>query len=84
MFSMRNKKKISLNYPQYPLLPGALISSVTGLLHNRIMAPNIQEYLSLSVEPNGAPTAVSELSFIFGKNDVNVFLGIHQKVQRNN
>ena len=38
---------ISLNYPQYPLLPRALISSVTGLLHNRIMTPNIQEYLSL-------------------------------------
>ena len=47
MFSLRNKKKVSLNYPQYPLLPGALISSVTGLLHNRIMTPNIQEYLSL-------------------------------------
>ena len=36
-----------MNYPQYPLLPGALISSVTGLLHYKIMAPNIQEYLSL-------------------------------------
>ena len=24
MFSFRNKKKLSLNYPQYPLLPGAL------------------------------------------------------------
>ena len=48
MFSLRNKKKISLNYPQYPLLSGALISSVTGLLHNRIMTPNIKEYLSLS------------------------------------
>ena len=30
---------------QQPLLTGALISSVTGLLHNRIMPPNIQEYL---------------------------------------
>ena len=25
MFSLRNKKKISLNYPQYPLLSGALV-----------------------------------------------------------
>ena len=48
MFFLRNKKKSSLNYPQYPLLSGALISSVTGVFHNRIMAPNIQEYLSLS------------------------------------
>ena len=47
MFSLRNKKKISLNYPQYPHLSGALISGVTGLLHNRIMTPNTQEYLSL-------------------------------------
>ena len=31
----------------YPLLSGALISSVAGLLHNRIMTPNIQECLSL-------------------------------------
>ena len=46
MFSFRNKK-ISLKYPQYPLLSGALISSVTGLLHNRIIILNIQEYLSL-------------------------------------
>ena len=37
MFSLKNKKKISLNYPQHPLLSGALISSVTGLLHNRII-----------------------------------------------
>ena len=35
-----------MNYPQYPLL--SLISSVTGLMHNRIMTPNIQEYFSLS------------------------------------
>ena len=49
MFSLRNKKKLSLNYPQYSLLSGgALISSVTGLLHHRIMTPNIQEYLSLN------------------------------------
>ena len=41
MFSLRNKKKISLNYPQYPLLSGAMISIVTGLLHNRIMTPDI-------------------------------------------
>ena len=47
MFSLRNKKKLSLNYPQYPLLSEALISSVTGLLHNR-MTSNIQEYLSLN------------------------------------
>ena len=37
-----------MNYPQYPLLSGALISSVTGLLHNRIMTSNILEYLSLN------------------------------------
>ena len=52
MFSSRNKEKLSLNYPQYPRLSGALISGVTGLLHNRIigwiLTPNIQEYLSLS------------------------------------
>ena len=24
MFSLRNKKKLSFNYPQYPLLSGAL------------------------------------------------------------
>ena len=41
-------EKLSLNYPQYPLLSGAVISSVTGWLHNRIMTPNIQEYLSLN------------------------------------
>ena len=39
-----------MNYPQYPLLSGALTSSVTGLLHNRIMTPNIQEYLSLKAK----------------------------------
>ena len=49
MFSLRNKKKFSLNYPQYPLLSGALISSVTGLLHNRIMTSNTLEYLSLNM-----------------------------------
>ena len=27
MFSLRNKKKFTLNYPQYPLLSGALISA---------------------------------------------------------
>ena len=43
----REKEKILLNYPQYPSSSRALISSVTGLLHNRIMTPNIQEYLSL-------------------------------------
>ena len=48
----RETRKISLNYPQYPRLSGALISGVTGLLHNRIigriMTPTIQEYLSLT------------------------------------
>ena len=44
----REIRKIALNYPEHPLLSGALISSVTGLLHNRIMTPNIQEYLSLN------------------------------------
>ena len=39
--------RISLNYPQYPFLSEALISSLTGWLHNRIMTPNVQEYLSL-------------------------------------
>ena len=46
MFSIEKEEKLSLNYPQYSLLSGALISSVTELLHNTIMAPNIQEYLS--------------------------------------
>ena len=46
MFSCEIRKK-SLNYPKYPLSFGALISSATGLLHNRIMTPNIQGYLSL-------------------------------------
>ena len=44
----REIRTLSLNFPQYPLLSGALISGVTGLLHNRIMTPNIQEYLSLN------------------------------------
>ena len=44
-FSLRNKKNI-LNYLQYSHLSGALISGVTGFLYNRIMTPNIQEYLS--------------------------------------
>ena len=46
----REIRKLSLNYPQYPRLSGALISGVTGLLDNRIrgriMTPNVQEYLS--------------------------------------
>ena len=46
MFSSRNKK-IIFGLFSISLLSGALISSVTGLLHNRIMTPNIQEYLSL-------------------------------------
>ena len=45
---LEKEEKLSLNYPQYSLLSGALISSVTRLLHNRIMTPNIQAYLSLS------------------------------------
>ena len=52
MFSLRNKKNhllIILNIPKYPHLSGALIRGVTGLLHNRIMRPNKQEYLSLKV-----------------------------------
>ena len=48
MFSLRNKKNLCLNYPQYALLSGALISSVTGLLHNRFMTSNIHEYLSFN------------------------------------
>ena len=52
MFSLRNKKKIPLNYPQYPHLSGALISGVSGLLHNRIMTPNKQEHLSLKQKDN--------------------------------
>ena len=32
-----------------PLLSGAMISSVTGLLHNRIMTSNIQEYFPLKL-----------------------------------
>ena len=31
MFSLRNKKKLSLNYPQYPFLSGALESEVQHL-----------------------------------------------------
>ena len=34
MFSLRNKKKLSLNYPQYPLLSGALNLNVSGLEAN--------------------------------------------------
>ena len=45
---IEKREKLSLNYPQYPHLSGALISGVTGLLHNRIVTPNIQEYLSLN------------------------------------
>ena len=60
MFSLKNKKKISLNYPQYSHLSGALISGVTGLLHNRIMRPNKQEYsdipVSNSVDPDQTPS----------------------------
>ena len=44
---LEKEEKSSLNYPQYSLLSGALIRNVTGLLHNIIMTPNIQEYLSL-------------------------------------
>ena len=66
MFSLRNKKKSSLNYPHYPLLSGALVSSVTGLLHNRIMTPNIQEYLSLSVAAiNSLPIFHHSVQFYF-------------------
>ena len=36
--------RLYLNYPQ---CPSYLELCVTGLLHNRIMTPNIQEYLSL-------------------------------------
>ena len=32
MFSLTNKKKLSLNYPQYPLLSGALLFSREALL----------------------------------------------------
>ena len=46
---LEKEEKLSLNFPQYSLLSGALISSVTRLLHNRIMTPNIQEYLSLTL-----------------------------------
>ena len=44
----REIRKLYSNYPQYPFLSGGLISSVTGLLHDRIMTSNIQEYLSLN------------------------------------
>ena len=46
MFSLRNKKNI-FELSSIPLLSGALIGSVSELLHNRIMTSNIQEYLSL-------------------------------------
>ena len=34
----------SFELSSIPILSGVLISSVTGLLHDRIMTPNIQEY----------------------------------------
>ena len=46
MCSLRNKK-IIFELSLIPPLTGALISSATGLLNNRLMTPNIQEYLSL-------------------------------------
>ena len=62
MLSLRNKK----NYPQYPQLSGALISGVTGLLHNRIMTPNKQEYLSLSPpKQNSAKRSVDKKRHYF-------------------
>ena len=30
MFSLRNKKTLSLNYPQYPILYGALVDKMKG------------------------------------------------------
>ena len=33
MFSFRNKKKLSLTYPEYPLLSGALIHGPVILYH---------------------------------------------------
>ena len=33
MFSLRNKKKLSLDYPQYPLLSGVLeLTSIEGVV----------------------------------------------------
>ena len=49
-----------MKYPQYPLLSGALISSVTGLLHTRIMTPNIKEFWSLSKPPNYGQNLLAE------------------------
>ena len=46
MFSSRNKK-IIFEFSSIPLLSGASIRGVTGLLHNRIMTTNTQDNLSL-------------------------------------
>ena len=45
MFSLGNTKKIIFELSSNTNLSGALISGVTGLLHDRIMTPKIQEHL---------------------------------------
>ena len=45
MFSLRNKKKLSLNYPQYPFLSGALKESKMNLMFNSTY--NLQQTASL-------------------------------------
>ena len=58
-------EKIFLNYPQYPFLSGALISSVTGFMHSRIMTPYIQEYLSLNpIHENKSASVLICIAFI--------------------
>ena len=48
-FALEIRKNIFELYSNPPL-SRALISSITGLLHNMIMTPNIQEYLSLNTD----------------------------------
>ena len=42
MFSFRNKKKISLNYPHYPLLSGA-VKNILTLFSLRLLNHFLQE-----------------------------------------
>ena len=49
-FSQRGRKKREMIDESKN---GALISSVTALLHTKIMTPNIQEYLSLMLSATG-------------------------------
>ena len=52
-----------MNYPQYPVLSGVLISSVSGLLPDRMMTSIIQEYLSLKAVVNMTYTISTESQY---------------------